>query len=213
MQSQPFGGASVVTGVPVGPSSGSGGGSVNAFNDAQLQKAIEESQRGSKKVHVAAPAPAKPKVPVKREPTYEEQLAMVMAESKKTALYDFERRAERLKVPSEPEEGAAGSAHMFFRIGEHTIKRRFWSDNSLNNVYDFIQCHTLVFETFGADNLQLVNMTTYPASILDLTMDGPRTLQACELWPSGQLSIQRQGDDPKKALPPQVNKMATPGPD
>ena len=134
---------------------------------------------------------------------------MVMKESKKTALYDFERRAERLKVPSEPENGAAGSAHLFFRIGETTVKRRFWSDNSLNNVFDFVQCHSLVFDEFGAENLQLVNMSAYPAEVLDLATDGPRTLQACELWPSGQLSIQRQGDDPAKAKSPECQVMAT----
>lgn len=105
-------------------------------------------------------------------------------------------------MPSEPADGEAGSAWIFLRIGEDTIKRRFWSDNSLNNVSHFVQSNPATFEVFAADEVpeaadcssravaastyhpalnmqvQLVNMTTYPPSILDLEMDGSRTLQA-----------------------------------
>ena len=202
--SVPFGGLAqqVVTGVAVpASSSGRSGGGVDAFNEEQMRRALEESSRAA----AVAPAPIPAAAPSSARAggmSYNEQMKKVMAESKKTALLDFERRAQELKVPSEPEDGAAGSAWIFFRIGDVTVKRRFWSDNSINNMLHFLQCHPQVFEVFGADDIQVVNMTCYPPSIIDLAMDGPRTLQACELWPSGQIAIQRQGEDPQHALPP-----------
>jgi hypothetical protein len=216
----PYPQAGVVTGIAV-PAPPAAGGGVNAFNDAQLAAALAASatdsgrpsqpppaapistapfgSRGGAVPGVAIPAPSPtPSTAAahsSRTMSYEEQMKMVMAESRKTALYDFERRAESLKVPSEPEDGAAGSSWLFFRIGDATVKRRFWSDNSITNVSHYVQCHTAVFEEFGADPIQLVNMTTYPPEILDLERDGPRTLQACELWPSGRIAIQAKGDE------------------
>jgi len=226
--SVPFGGGQpVVTGVVVPSTSGGRGGSignVNAYNDEQMRRAIAESQAAARPAPttsvpfggggqpaaagvVAASAStatstAAPQRAARTGMSYEEQMEKVMAESRQTALLDFERRAQQLKVPSEPEDGSAGSAWIFFRIGDSTVKRRFWSDNSINNVLHFLQCHPLVFEEFGAEDIQVVNMTSYPPSVIDIAMDGPRTLQACELWPSGQIAIQRQGEDPRKALPP-----------
>ena len=223
LASAPFGqgrtSQGVVQGFAVhGGSSGGRSTSVSAYNDEQMRRAMAESQ-----VMAAASgpplAPAFGQVPNRIEPqnvapvprptaavtggmSYDEQMRKVMAESKKTALLDFERRAQELKVPSEPEDGAAGSAWLFFRIGDATIKRRFWSDNSIKNVLHFLQCHPLVFEQFEADDIQMVNMTCYPPTVVDIATDGSRTIQFMELWPSGQIAIQRLGDDPKTALPP-----------
>jgi len=167
--------------------------------EEQMRRAIEESQRAQP----AQPVTAAPHPPAPRAvDSFDEQMRRAMEESQKTTLNDFERRAQTLKVPSEPADGEAGSAWLFFRIGEVTIKRRFWSDNSMNDVYNYLQCSRATFEAFGADEVQVVNMTTYPPSIIDFKRDGGRTLQAHELWPSGRLAVQSQGDDPESALPP-----------
>jgi len=133
--------------------------------------------------------------------SFDEQIAHAMAASRQTAVADFERRAASLRVPSEPEEGASGSVWLFLRLGEKTIKRRFWCDNSLNDVKNYVMCQREAFEAFGADPVQLVNTTTYPASLIGES-DFERTIQALDMWPSGRIAVQALGDDPTKALPP-----------
>lgn len=174
-----------------------GGGGVAAYNDRALQQAIAASESIS-----GARDPLVPKPIATASSDYEEQLQQAMKDSEMTASADFDRRAVSLRVPTEPEDGASGSTWIFVRIGEETIKRRFWSDNSLNDVFNFVLASPSTFREHALAEIQIVNTTTYPPSVLDIPQDGSRTLQSLELWPSGRLCVQVRGSNPDLALPP-----------
>lgn len=116
------------------------------------------------------------------------ELLQVLEASKETSMEAVMKRREllRKRLPREPAEGQGGTAKICFHIGEERVWRRFDADDTLGMVMNFVSC---LDEVDPFQSWQLLNATTFPNKILE-PKDAQRTLQALELWPSGQIKVQ-----------------------
>lgn len=121
-------------------------------------------------------------------------LLKVMAESKASAsAEEMERRNElRKKVPMEPEEGAAGTTRITVFIGDAVLKRRFTSDDTLNQVVNWIGASYssyMPLKLTQSKSCELVDVTLFPHKTVNVKDDGNRTLQALGFWPGAELRV------------------------
>mmetsp|Transcript_30199 Transcript_30199/g.60618 ORF Transcript_30199/g.60618 Transcript_30199/m.60618 type:complete len:159 (-) Transcript_30199:364-840(-) len=108
---------------------------------------------------------------------------------------DEKRRAGfAARVPPEPAEGAAGSTKLCVHLGSASHWRRFDSDCTLEDVFNYIRS---LPETPARppDEWRLADVTLRPAKPLDASTQLGLTLKALGLWPSGQLRCRLDGQD------------------
>lgn len=102
------------------------------------------------------------------------------------------RRAAHLaKVPAEPKaDGATSACVITVRApGGAPATRRFESDNTLEDLVNWILSLECVPETEEVGALTIENVTVRPARRLELSRDGQASLYALDLWPRGQVEV------------------------
>lgn len=101
-----------------------------------------------------------------------------------------QRAAALAKVPAEPRAGdaLASCCQLTFLAdgGERIARRRFDSENTLEDVRNFVRSLPSV-PVGGA--LRLENVTTRPPKELDQVRDMRRSLYALDLWPVGKVAV------------------------
>ncbi|KAK7501481.1 hypothetical protein BaRGS_00007285 [Batillaria attramentaria] len=120
----------------------------------------------------------------------ERQLALELAEERKRreeeAVKEAIKESIAKSVPDEPAEDAEGAiAKLRFRIpGGQLIERRFWADNTLQDLLNF-----LTGKGFHTEDYKV--LTTYPRR--DVTqLDLSQTLESVKLYPQETLTLEEK---------------------
>lgn len=99
-----------------------------------------------------------------------------------------QRAAALAKVPEEPQAGDATSSACQISIhahGERIARRRFESDNTLEDVVNFVRS----LASAPPEPFVLENITTRPPRVLDQRVYGACSLYSLDLWPVGHVKV------------------------
>lgn len=111
------------------------------------------------------------------------------------------RRAkfERL-VPPPTTPGAAGTTVIRVFVGPSNIERKFASDESLMKIVWWLGAEqSSVMPDKLKDNVwELVDVTLNPSRVVDVNLEGEKTLHAMGFWPSAELRVQAAGTEKRK---------------
>lgn len=74
-------------------------------------------------------------------------------------------------IPPEPREGSAGNTNVRVYFGEADIQRRFASDNTLQNVLDWVcaSLHSTLIQRIKEGEYELIDRTVFPPKLVQLS--------------------------------------------
>ena len=106
------------------------------------------------------------------------------------AVEQVKRNEYLMKLPVIPDEKVGTQTIVRITLGSHTVSRRFRTDNTLNAAINYLgSLSSLVPTKIASGEWTLMNTTTFPDRLLDLSVDRNKTFYALEMWPSTWLTV------------------------
>ena len=101
------------------------------------------------------------------------------------------RAAHAPNVVPEPEEGAGGTTRVLVVCGSATLKRRFCSDDTLENIASWLGAthSSLIPQKLLEGTWVMYNTTLHPEKAIEYAPSRESTLQGLDLWPSCELEL------------------------